>query len=52
MALILATRNSLLPVTKVSLIQAMPKIDTTAIMPAVKTLELATSEALTWRRRG
>ena len=33
--------------TKVSLIQAMPKIDTTAIMPAVKTCDFAMSDALT-----
>src|SRR6266568_7374527 len=43
MDLMLAMRNGLLDVTKVSLIQAMPKIDTTAIMPAVKTCDLAMS---------
>ena len=33
--------------TKVSLIQAIPKIDTTAIMPAVNTSDLAMAAALT-----
>src|SRR6266702_2304146 len=47
MVLILVMRKGLLAVTKVSLIQAMPKIDTTAIMPAVKTWDLAMSDALT-----
>ena len=42
-ALIFSMRNGLLAVTKVSLIQAMPKMETTAIMPALKTLDLAMS---------
>src|SRR5512133_3356422 len=43
----LSTRNFLLAVMKVSLIQAMPKMETTAIIPAIKTLEWAISLALT-----
>ena len=39
--------KDLLAVTKVSLIHAMPKMETTAIMPAMKTLEWAMSEAFT-----
>src|SRR3954467_7267665 len=45
--LIRPIRNALFPVTNVSLIQAMPKIETTAIMPAVNTPDRATSAALT-----
>src|SRR3990172_7122742 len=44
----LLMRNDLLALTKVSLIQAMPKMETTAIMPAVNTLDFATSAALTF----
>ena len=44
---IFSTRNPLFAETKVSLIQAMPKIETTAIMPALKTLEFAISFAFT-----
>src|ERR1039457_1228292 len=43
----LSTRNFLLAEMKVSLIQAMPKMETTAIIPAMKTLEFAISLALT-----
>src|SRR3954467_10588942 len=42
-----AIRNVRLPLAKQSLIQAMPKIETTAIMPAVNTLDRAISAALT-----
>ena len=47
MAEICATRNVLLALTNVSLIQAIPKMETTAIMPAMKTLERAMSGAFT-----
>src|SRR5690349_14950290 len=45
---ILLTRNDLFAETNVSLIHAIPKIETTAIIPAVKTLDFAMSAAFTF----
>src|SRR5512138_1640589 len=45
---IFATSSGLFADTNVSLIQAIPKIDTTATMPALNTVDFAMSFALTF----